>query len=122
MRFHYCAIPFQTLKEIPPRRRFDQLARLTEALASNESTERLDLEGCAIGDQGCTLIRDLLMTSNRIKHVDLQMNQITDVGCKALAEGIPKNKGLKRLYCEKQNLPATLFAALSLPWSVQRHL
>ena len=34
------------------------------------------------------------------RHVDLQMNQITDVGCKALAEGIPKNKGLKRLYRE----------------------
>jgi hypothetical protein len=46
---------------------YDQLARLTEALASNESTERLDLEGCAIGDMGCTLIRDLLITSNHIK-------------------------------------------------------
>ena len=31
-------------------------------------------------------------------HVDLQMNQITCVGCRALAEGLPLNTTLQRLY------------------------
>ena len=35
-----------------------------------------------VGDKGCVLIKDLLMGNKVIKHVDLQMNQITDVGCR----------------------------------------
>ena len=35
-----------------------------------------------VGDKGCVLIRDLLIGNKVIKHVDLQMNQITDVGCR----------------------------------------
>ena len=36
-----------------------------------------------VGDKGCVLIKDLLMGNKVIKHVDLQMNQITDVGCRS---------------------------------------
>jgi hypothetical protein len=77
---------------------FDAASQLCDALANNESTDRLDLEGCGIGDKGCLLIKDLLIRNNRIKHVDLQMNQISDVGCKYLAESISQNNTLQRLY------------------------
>ena len=77
---------------------FDATSQLCEALANNESTERLDLEGCGIGDKGCLLIKDLLIRNTRIKHVDLQMNQISDIGCKYLAESISQNTTLHRLY------------------------
>mmetsp|Transcript_32821 Transcript_32821/g.87058 ORF Transcript_32821/g.87058 Transcript_32821/m.87058 type:complete len:526 (-) Transcript_32821:912-2489(-) len=77
---------------------FDSLSQLCEALAVNESTDRLDLEGCGVGDMGCVLIRDLLVRNTKIKHVDLQMNQISDVGCKALAESLNRNSTLEKLY------------------------
>lgn len=77
---------------------FDAASQLCEALASNESTDRLDLEGCGIGDKGCLLLKDLLIRNTRIKHVDLQMNQISDIGCKYLAESISQNTTLQRLY------------------------
>ena len=39
-----------------------------------------------------------MIRNSRIKHVDLQMNQISDVGCKYLAESISHNTTLQRLY------------------------
>ena len=77
---------------------FDHLSQLCRALLKNTSTERLDLEGCGVGDKGCALIRDLLMGNRVIKHVDLQMNQVTDVGCRSLAEILPRNTTLHKLY------------------------
>ena len=77
---------------------FDHLSQLCQALSKNTSTERLDLEGCGVGDKGCLLIRDLLINNKVIKHVDLQMNQVTDVGCRYLAEILPRNTTLHKLY------------------------
>lgn len=113
---------------------FDHLAQLCRALTKNESTERLDLEGCGrtdrlfvltrhefirhvqhglhfrvlqsphslvsfagVGDKGCVLIKDLLMGNKVIKHVDLQMNQITDVGCRSIPP--PLTACLRALEC-----------------------
>ena len=50
------------------------------ALKSNRSTDTIDLEGCGIGDEGCVLVRDLLLANKCISDLDLQMNQVTDKG------------------------------------------
>ncbi|EKX55263.1 hypothetical protein GUITHDRAFT_99045 [Guillardia theta CCMP2712] len=77
---------------------FVSLNSLCDALANNTSTERLDLEGCGVGDKGCLLIRDLFLKNKTIKHLDLQMNQISDVGCRHLSEILSQNVTLQKLY------------------------
>lgn len=77
--------------------RFDCLSKLVEALYDNTSTNRLDLEGAAIGDQGCILIRNLLQKNKMIKTLDLTLNQISDAGCSHLAEVLP-DSSLSRLF------------------------
>lgn len=47
-----------------------------QALAENRSTVRLDLEGCGVGDVGCSLVRELLKRNKRISEIDLQLNQV----------------------------------------------
>jgi hypothetical protein len=53
-------------------------------LKSNRSTDTIDLEGCGIGDEGCVLVRDLLLANKCISDLDLQMNQVTDKGAMTL--------------------------------------
>ena len=61
-----------------------QLGALVGALKSNRSTDTIDLEGCGIGDEGCVLVRDLLLANKCISDLDLQMNQVTDKGAMTL--------------------------------------
>jgi hypothetical protein len=77
---------------LPPK----ELARLADALSDNLSTERLDLEGCGVQDEGCRALAALLRANKRIEDLDLQLNQISDAGVAHLAAVLP-HTGLRAL-------------------------
>jgi len=74
-----------------------QLVELFQALHHNLSTLRIDMEGCGAGDQGCSAMAELLLHNKRICEVDLQLNQITDVGAISIARALP-GSGMRQLH------------------------
>jgi Ran GTPase-activating protein (RanGAP) involved in mRNA processing and transport len=74
-----------------------QLVQLFQALHHNLSTLRIDMEGCGAGDQGCSAMAELLLHNKRIREVDLQLNQITDIGAISIAKALP-GSGMRQLH------------------------
>jgi len=95
------------------------LVALVHVLKTNCSTQRLDLDGCGIGDEGCKLLRDLLVANKRISELDLQWNQISDDGAKLLAEGVAES-GLSELHVANNII--TLPGARALVQAAREHL
>lgn len=83
------------------------------------STVALDLDGCGIGDTGMHLLRDLVVANKRIDELDLQLNQISDCGAKALAEAVP-DSGLSVVHLGNNTVTAVGTRAL-LEASVLQH-
>jgi Ran GTPase-activating protein (RanGAP) involved in mRNA processing and transport len=79
----------------------------------------LDLDGCGIGDTGMDLLRDLVVANKRIHELDLQLNQISDCGAKALASAVP-HSGLSILHLGNNTVTAVGTRAL-LEASVLQH-
>ncbi|KAJ1495787.1 hypothetical protein T484DRAFT_1875311, partial [Baffinella frigidus] len=92
VRAHESGVILKVVDIIPPK----DLALLVDALRANRSTLRVDLEGCGVQDAGCRVLGELLAANQRIEDLDLQMNQVSDVGAGFLAAALPRS-GLRAL-------------------------
>ena len=54
----------------------------------------LVLRNVAMDDSGARVLSELLLLNNRIQHVDISYNQVTDIGASYMAMAIPSNDGL----------------------------
>jgi len=73
---------------------------LVEALATNQRLDKLSLYGSDIRDAGARIVAKDLLERNKsssILELDLYRNEITDVGCFALANALRTNTTLVRL-------------------------
>ena len=64
----------------------DYLEQVCEVLEGNSSIDSFDLDNCGIGDEGCAVIKRLLMSSKSLVSISLQFCNISDKGLQQLLQ------------------------------------
>ena len=59
--------------------------------------KEIDLRICQISDEGCKALADALKINSAVKEIDVRSNQISDDGCKALADALKINATAKEI-------------------------
>jgi len=99
---------------LPP----ESLSEIFKALEKNRSTQRLDLEGCQIGDQGCQILSKVILKNKGIQEIDLQFNQITDEGANDISKGLVKS-GVTELHLGNNDMSVLGTTALLMAAEAQ---
>ena len=84
---------------LPERQYVDgeDIIPLITALTGNIAVTSLDLSDNDLGDEGASLLKELLQQNKKLKILDLSRNRILTTGGKALADGLVENAALLNL-------------------------
>jgi len=74
------------------------LEQLAEPLKKHKSIKRIIMSECEITDDGCKVLADILTNNHVIEELDLDKNKIGAEGARMLADALSSNKGLRILH------------------------
>merc|ERR1719263_633943 len=78
------------------------LEKLCEPLKNSKSIKVVNLSECEITDDGCKHLADVLRSNHVIEELILEKNKIASEGAKLLADALISNKGLRTLNLMQQ--------------------